>query len=275
VPVRAWIRDHNAEGRIARRVAAVVGSGGDEPAVPMRVARLRAPGRFADGGSRLAARFGLRLDPGRRAAAAVGVAALVAVIVAGGWVALNRPHAVALTAGSVAASSTRAASATASPSASTAAVGSAAPSGSPASAAMLVIDVVGKVARPGIYRLPAGSRVDDAVRAAGGAQAGVDLSTLNLAAPITDGEQIAVAVPGAPVAAAGSGTDAATAGGPVNLNTATAAQFDALPGVGPVLAQHIIDWRTQHGRFTSVDQLREVSGIGEAKFADLRSLVTV
>ena len=106
-------------------------------------------------------------------------------------------------------------------------------------------------------------------------QAGVDLSTVNLAAPITDGEQIAVAVPGAPAVADGSGTGAAAAGAPVNLNTATAAQFDALPGVGPVLAQHIVDWRTQHGRFTSVDQLREVSGIGEAKYADLKPFVTV
>jgi competence protein ComEA len=205
------------------------------------------------------------------------VAALVAVIVAGGWIALNRPHAVALTSRSASASSTRSASTSASSATSAAAVGSAAPTGSPASAsaAMLVIDVVGKVARPGIYRLPAGSRVDDAVRAAGGAQAGVDLSTVNLAAPITDGEQIAVAVPGAPAVADGSGTGAAAAGAPVNLNTATAAQFDALPGVGPVLAQHIVDWRTQHGRFTSVDQLREVSGIREAKFADLKSLVTV
>ena len=139
---------------------------------------------------------------------------------------------------------------------------------------VVVVDVVGKVSNPGVYRLPSGSRVADAVQAAGGVLPGVDLSALNLAAPLSDGEQVAVGVPGAPaVAAAGTGSGAGA--GPVNLNTASAAQLDALPGVGPVLAQHILDWRTAHGQFTSVDQLREVSGIGEAKFADLKPLVTV
>ncbi len=147
---------------------------------------------------------------------------------------------------------------------------------------MLVIDVVGRVANPGVYRLPSGSRVDDAVRAAGGALPGVDLSSLNLAQVLADGEQIAVSVTGAPGGVAGvaggataAGADSAAVTGPVNLNSATAAQLDALPGVGPVLAQHILDWRTAHGQFTSIDQLREVSGIGEAKYADLKSLVTV
>jgi competence protein ComEA len=135
---------------------------------------------------------------------------------------------------------------------------------------------VGKVHHPGVYDLPAGSRVEDAVRAAGGALPGVDLSTLNLAAPVSDGQQIAVGVPGAVSAGGGpAGTAAGAAGAKVNLNTANAGQLDALPGVGPVLAQHIVDWRSQHGSFTSIDQLREVSGIGEAKYADLKALVTV
>jgi competence protein ComEA len=139
-----------------------------------------------------------------------------------------------------------------------------------------VVDVVGKVANPGVYRLPGGSRVADAVQAAGGALPGVDLSTLNLAALVSDGQQVAVGVPGAPVVAAdGAGAGSGASSGPVNLNTATEAQLDTLPGVGPVLAQHILDWRNAHGQFASVDQLREVSGIGEAKFADLKSLVTV
>jgi competence protein ComEA len=219
-------------------------------------------------GARVGSRFGLRLDPGRRAAAAVGGAAIVAVLIAGSWVLLNRPHAVALGSPTSASSS---ASAPADPSAST--LSSPTTSGSkPAS--VVVIDVVGKVTNPGVYRLPLGSRVADAVQAAGGALPGVDLSTLNLAALVSDGQQVAVGVPGAPVVAA-DGTGAGATSGPVNLNTATAAQLDALPGVGPVLAQHILDWRSAHGQFTSVDQLREVSGIGEAKYADLKALVTV
>ncbi|MCW2497128.1 helix-hairpin-helix domain-containing protein, partial [Jatrophihabitans sp.] len=127
--------------------------------------------------------------------------------------------------------------------------------------------------------------VDDAVRAAGGAAHGVSTVTLNLAAPLHDGDQVVVGEPGvtAGVGAAGAGAAGAGAGGaasggtsaPVDLNTATAEQLDALPGVGPVLAQHIVDWRTAHGGFTSIDQLQSVSGIGDAKYADLRSLVSV
>jgi competence protein ComEA len=143
-----------------------------------------------------------------------------------------------------------------------------------------VVDVVGKVRRPGIWRLPAGSRVADALSAAGGALPGVDLVSLNLARKITDGEQIAVGVAGAsastPVPADPAGTDPSRpATAPVDLNAATAAQLDTLPGVGPVLAQNILEWRDAHGRFDSVDQLREVSGIGPSKFATLRPLVTV
>jgi competence protein ComEA len=267
VPVRTWIRDRTAAARIARRVEALVGT----PAEPAdRVARLESPRRLAGVGARVGARFGLRLDPGRRAAAAVGGAAIVAVLIAGSWVLLNRPHAVALSA-PTAASSSHSAGASADPAS---AAGSPTVSSSK-SASVLVVDVVGKVTTPGVYRLPSGSRVADAVQAAGGALPGTDLSTLNLAALVSDGQQIAVGVPGAPVVVADGGGSGASSSGPVNLNTATAAQLDALPGVGPVLAQHILDWRSAHGSFTSVDQLREVSGIGEAKFADLKPLVTV
>jgi competence protein ComEA len=147
----------------------------------------------------------------------------------------------------------------------------------------IVVDVGGKVRDPGIHRLPAGSRVADALREAGGVKPGTNTDGLNRARFLVDGEQVVVGGP-APVAgtvASGGpagGPAGAAAGGamptaPVSLNTATADQLDTLPGVGPVLAQHIIDYRTQHGGFRSVDELREVNGIGDRRFADLRNLV--
>ncbi|WP_246101012.1 ComEA family DNA-binding protein [Streptomyces cyaneus] len=146
-------------------------------------------------------------------------------------------------------------------------------------AAEIVVDVSGKVCEPGIHRLPAGSRVADALRVAGGVRPGTNTDGLNRARFLVDGEQVIVGGPiAAPGAAAGTGSGgAAVAGaapaGPVSLNTATVDQLDTLPGVGPVLAQHIIDYRTQHGGFRSVDELREVNGIGDRRFADLRNLV--
>ncbi|WP_261951518.1 ComEA family DNA-binding protein [Streptomyces nigrescens] len=150
----------------------------------------------------------------------------------------------------------------------------------------LVVDVTGKVRHPGIHRMPPGSRVIDALRAAGGVLHGANVSGLNRARLLTDGEQIAVGVPGAaagsgagPGGAGAGGTGSGTAGGgagssgPVSLSAATEQQLDALPGVGPVLARHIIEFRTQHGGFTSVEQLRQVTGIGDRRFADLRPLV--
>jgi competence protein ComEA len=122
-----------------------------------------------------------------------------------------------------------------------------------------------------LTRPPLGSRVGDALRAAGGALPGVDLSSLNLARKLVDGEQVLVGVVPPPGAVAG----APAGGGLVNLNSATAEQLESLPGVGPVLAQRIVDWRQTHGGFRSVEQLREVSGIGAAKYADLKSKVTV
>ena len=135
----------------------------------------------------------------------------------------------------------------------------------------IVVDVGGRVRRPGLVTLPLGSRVADALRAAGGALRQSDLVSLNLAAKVADGQLLLVGVPGAPVPAGGGGS----ASGPVNLNSATADQLEALPGIGPVLAQHIVDWRTAHGSFRSVDQLKDVSGIGDSTFADLAPLVTV
>ncbi|MFE3180582.1 helix-hairpin-helix domain-containing protein [Streptomyces violascens] len=150
----------------------------------------------------------------------------------------------------------------------------------PSPAGVLVVDVGGKVRRPGIYRLPAGSRVADALAAAGGVRDGADLTGLNRARPLTDGEQVLAGVPGAAPAGTGSGAGTGTGGGvgggssgPVSLNSASAEQLDGLPGVGPVLAQHIVDYRAQHGGFRSVDELREVNGIGERRFNDLQPLV--
>jgi competence protein ComEA len=137
----------------------------------------------------------------------------------------------------------------------------------------LIVDIAGKVAKPGLRRLPPGSRVADALAAAGGPLPGTDTSTLNLARPLTDGEQILVGVTPPPAAAPNAAAPSAAPGTPLSLNSATAAQLDALPGVGPVLAQHILDFRTQHGTFTSTAQLRQVPGIGDRKFTTLKPLV--
>jgi competence protein ComEA len=141
-------------------------------------------------------------------------------------------------------------------------------------AARVVVDVVGAVRRPGLYRLGHGSRIADAVARAGGATRKADLSQVNLAAPLADGEQ--VVVPGRGVVAAGGG--AAGAGGaantgPVQLSTATLDQLDSLPGIGPVTAQKILDYRVKHGAFSSVDELDAVPGIGPSRMDQLRDLV--
>jgi competence protein ComEA len=146
------------------------------------------------------------------------------------------------------------------------------------SAPLVVVAVAGKVRRPGLVRLPSGARVADAIAAAGGVLPGADPGLVNLARKVADGEQIVVGVAAAPVAGSAAGVAPGTAGAPgelINLNTATAGQLDALPGVGPVLAQRIVDHRTAHGSFRSVDELREVDGIGETRFQRLKKLVTV
>ena len=156
------------------------------------------------------------------------------------------------------------------------------PSGTPSasSSGTVTVDVAGKVRRPGVATLPAGSRVVDALRRAGGARGGVDLSGLNLARVLVDGEQILVgrtkaAAPPGGLAASASTTAPPATGTLVNLNTATSEQLDTLPGVGPVTAQKILQWRAAHGAFSAVDELLEVDGIGEKTLADLAPLVTL
>lgn len=145
------------------------------------------------------------------------------------------------------------------------------PTAAPPAPELLVIDVVGAVRRPGLLRLAKGSRIADAVARAGGATRRADLAQVNLAAPIADGEQVVVPARGGGGSAA---TGAATPStGPVHLSTATADQLDALPGIGPVTAQKILDYRTQHGAFSSVDELDAITGIGPARIDELRGLV--
>jgi competence protein ComEA len=139
----------------------------------------------------------------------------------------------------------------------------------------VVVDVVGAVRRPGLYRLAGGGRIADALARAGGATRKADLAAINLAAPLADGEQVVVprrgvASGGAVGAAPGSG---AAAAGPVHLSTATLEQLDTLPGVGPVTAQKILAYRQEHGAFRSVDELDAVPGIGPARLEQLKDLV--
>lgn len=142
----------------------------------------------------------------------------------------------------------------------------------------VVVHVSGSVRRPGLVRLSPGARVLDAITAAGGLVRAGDAESLNLARPVVDGEQIVAGAAAAALAGATAvppGAGAPTGGGPINLNTADADLLQELPGVGPVLAGRIVDWRTKNGPFRSVDDLGEVSGIGESRLADLRDLVRV
>jgi competence protein ComEA len=133
----------------------------------------------------------------------------------------------------------------------------------------LVVDVAGAVQRPGVYRLPAGSRVEDAVERAGGASAKAELEAVNRAARLADGQQVVVPErgPAGTVAAAGSGEEE----GPISLGTATVEQLDTIDGIGPVTAQDIVEFRDEHGGLASVDQLDQVSGIGPATMESLRA----
>lgn len=145
----------------------------------------------------------------------------------------------------------------------------------PAAPRTVVVHVVGAVRRPGLYEVEEGSRVDDAIRKAGGPKPKAALELVNLAAPVADGQQVLVPVRAAPATPAGVplAGPGDVPGGKVHLNSATLEQLDALPGVGPVTAQKILDYRAQHGAFQSVDELDAVSGIGPARLEQLKPLV--
>lgn len=185
-------------------------------------------------------------DPGRPGLKVLTAAAAVVVLGAGAWAWFSRPQPIQVAPALIAAS------ADARP-----------------QSGVLVVAVAGRVRKPGLVRLKADSRVADAIEAAGGALPGTDLSTVNLARKVADGELITIGAPAAP------GTAAAEQGGKLNLNTATAAQLDKLPGVGPVLAERIVAYRDSKGGFRSVGELRQVDGIGDAKYAELKDLVVV
>ena len=154
------------------------------------------------------------------------------------------------------------------------ATASAPASASPSPEVIVLVDVAGWVRHPGVYEFSEGARVIDAIDAAGGVRTGALLEALNLAAPLADGTQILVPREGQE-GVAPPVTGGAVAGGLINVNTATATELEELPGVGEVIGQAIIDYRTENGPFTSVDQLLDVSGIGDATLENIRDLVTV
>ena len=144
---------------------------------------------------------------------------------------------------------------------------------------ILVVHVVGEVQRPGLYRLRDGARIADAVRRAGGARHGADLAALNLAAPLVDGVQVlvpsrAATEPGTPSSSGGGAAGGVAGAAAVSLSSATVQELDELPGVGPITAQKIVDYRAEHGPFASVDDLDAVPGIGPTRIEQLRDLVT-
>lgn len=197
-------------------------------------------------------------DPGRRGVRALTLVAVLVVLGAGFWAWQSRPQV--------------------EPVEPVAVVTPVAPSVSvePTEAdGELVVAVAGKVRRPGLVRVPAGARVADAVQAAGGALPGVDVALFNPARKVADGELILIGVTAPPGVAPVGGEAGVVPGGKVNLNTATLAQLDTLPGVGPVLAQRILDHREEHGGFRSVSDLRQVGGIGDTRYEQLKDLVTV
>ncbi len=143
------------------------------------------------------------------------------------------------------------------------------PAAAPAPARQLYVDVAGAVRHPGLYRLPAGSRVAVAVERAGGLTRRGDSTGVNLAAPLQDGQQVIVPARGAAPAAAGGSAHGASAPGPISLSQASEAQLEGIDGIGPALAGRIIQYREAHGGFRSLDELREVSGIGDKRFETL------
>jgi competence protein ComEA len=210
----------------------------------------------------------LRFDPGLPGVRVLALAGLLAALLAGAYLWWSRPEPRPAPEPIV----RPAAQPAVAPS-----IGGSTPSPSPSP---VVVDVAGKVRHPGVVSLPPGARVIDAIKEAGGVRPGTKTGTLNLARHVVDGEQILVGVNATP-APMSPPTDTPGAPGPtppaspMDLNAATATQLDQLPGVGPVLAQRIVDYRTQHGGFRAVDELRQVSGIGDAKYADIKSLVRI
>ena len=238
---------------------------------PAEAGRESAASLDAGAGYRFAA-----FDPGSRGVKALAAVAVVVVVVAGFLTWRSRPQVDPLAAPQVPAA--------ADPLAAQADAGQ--PSEATPSATVqptvLVVAVTGRVHRPGLVTLPAGARVADALEAAGGALPGTDIAWLNLARPLADGELIAVGVTPPPGVALGAGPSGGGAtvgetagGGKVDLNRATAQELETLPGVGPVLAQRIVEHRERVGGFGSVAELRKVSGIGDTRFEQLRELVTV
>lgn len=254
-PVETWWADHT---RVAGADESTVPAPAPAPVMPV-------PGRHASRRRvRLVPRGLPSLSPAHVAVVAVAVAAALAVTT--WWVARDQPVAgPAVTSGETVAPLLADVSPTGTPAASAVAGGT------------VTVDVAGKVRRPGIVVLDSGARVTDALSAAGGAKRGVDLTSLNLARVLVDGEQIVVgASAGAGAAPPGNEGGVPGSAGPlVNLNLASQAELEGLPQVGPVTAQSIIAWRDQRGGFTSVDELLEVDGIGEKTLERLAPYVTV
>jgi competence protein ComEA len=260
-----WVPDEldadlDPEAEVEQVPAAAAGDG-----LPVGFGRHRAPGSA------------VRVAPGRRAAWSLWVAGLLAALLVVGGTWLDRPQVQpapveSVPAGPPAEEKGSAATPEEEGSAATPSVGVAAESAAP-----VVVSVVGSVARPGLVTLPEGARVADAVAAAGGLLPDADPASVNLAAVVSDGQQVAVGVPGAGVVGGGAsdGSGAAGGAGPVDLNAATAAELDALPGIGPVLAQRIVEHRERNGPFRSVEQLDDVPGIGPTTYAELAEMVTV
>ena len=140
-------------------------------------------------------------------------------------------------------------------------------------APQIFVDVTGAVNTPGVYTLTASSRVIDAIKAAGGSAAGADLSTINLARVLADGEQIYVDA--AVTNSKGVRISATKRSGPISINRATVSDFDSLDGIGPVIARRIVEYRKTHGPFMTIEDLQKVSGIGEAKFAQIKSKIRI
>lgn len=217
----------------------------------------------------------LRWDPGRPGAVALCIVAVVAAVLAAGVTWWSRPSPSSADQADL---QPQVEMTGAQPSAdeadgpSGASAGGEDDAGSAEEQEQLVVSVIGQVRQPGLVTVSDGARVADAITAAGGALPDADLSTVNLARLVVDGEQIAVGIPGS--SPPGDG-DPATDTGLIDLNTATQAELEGLPGIGPVLAQRIIDFREDNGGFTAVEQLREVSGIGPSVYEDIVDLVTV